>query len=40
MIHRTARAHHIGFVILWMNIGLHFWKGARNLLERPGSRKG
>jgi hypothetical protein len=32
MIHRTACAHHIGHVILWMNTGLHLWKGARNLL--------
>ena len=39
MIHRTACAHHIGLVILWMNTGLHFWKGARNLLVQPVSRK-
>jgi hypothetical protein len=32
VIHRTACAHHIGLVILWMNTGLHLWKGARNLL--------
>src|SRR5438874_6313711 len=39
MIHRTACAHHIGLVILWMNIGLHFWKRARNLLVRRAWRK-
>lgn len=40
MIHRTACAYHIGFVILWMNIGLHFWKRARNLLVAWPPRKG
>ena len=39
MIHRTACAHHFGHVILWMNIGLHFWKGARSLLLQRASRK-
>jgi hypothetical protein len=39
MIHRTACAHHIGLVILWMNTGLHLWKGARNLLVQRASRK-
>ena len=32
VIHRTACAHNIGLVILWMNTGFHLWKGARNLL--------
>ena len=40
MIHRPACAYHIGFVIRWMNIGLHFWKRARNLLAPLASRKG
>src|SRR5436190_5584286 len=39
MIHRTACAHHVGLVILRMNIGLHFWKRARNLLVRRAWRK-
>jgi hypothetical protein len=39
MIHRTACAYHIGLVILWMNTGLHLWKGARNLLVQRASRK-
>ena len=39
MIHRTACARHIGLVILWMNIGLHLWKGARNLLAQRAPRK-
>src|SRR5262245_19204873 len=39
MIHRTACAHHIGFVILWMNTGFHLWKRARNLLVQRASRK-
>jgi len=39
MIHRTACAHHIGHVILWMNTGFHLWKGARNLLVQLVSRK-
>jgi hypothetical protein len=39
MIHRTACAHHIGHVILWMNTGFHLWKGAGNLLVQLVSRK-
>ena len=39
VIHRTACAHHIGLVILWMNTGFHVWKGTRNLLAQPASRK-
>ena len=31
VIYRTARAYHIGLVILWMNTGFHLLKGARNL---------
>jgi hypothetical protein len=39
VIHRTACAHNIGLVILWMNTGLHLWKGARNLLLQRAPRK-
>ena len=39
VIHRTACAHHIGLVILWMNTGFHLWKGARNLLVQSALRK-
>ena len=39
VIHRTACAHHISLVILWMDTGLHFWKGARNLIVQQASRK-
>jgi hypothetical protein len=39
VINRTACAYHIGLVILWMNIGFHLWKGARNLLVQRASRK-
>ena len=39
MIHRTACAHHICRVILWMNTGFHLWKGARNLLAQRALRK-
>jgi hypothetical protein len=39
VIHRSACAHNIGLVILWMNIGLHLWKGARNLLAQRAPRK-
>jgi hypothetical protein len=31
MIHRAARANHVGLVIFWMNPGFHLRKGARNL---------
>jgi hypothetical protein len=39
VINRTACAHHVGLVILWMNTGLHLWKGARNLLVQRAPRK-
>jgi hypothetical protein len=39
VIHRAACTHHIGLVILWMDTGLHFWKGARNLIVQQASRK-
>jgi len=39
VIHRTARACHIGLVILWMNTGFHLWKGARNLPAQWTPRK-
>jgi hypothetical protein len=34
VIHRAACAHNIGLIILWMNTGLHLWKGAPNLLAQ------
>ena len=39
-IHRAARAHNIGIVILWMNPRFHFQKGARNVIARSCLRKG
>jgi hypothetical protein len=39
VIRRTACAHHIGLVILWMNTGFHLWKGAQNLLVQSALRK-
>jgi hypothetical protein len=39
VVHRTACAHHVGLVILWMNAGFHLWKGARNLLALLALRK-
>jgi hypothetical protein len=39
VINRTACAHNIGLVILWMNTGFHLWKGARNLLAQGAPRK-
>ena len=39
VIYRTACAHNIGLVILWMNTGFHLLKGARNLLAKRVSRK-
>ena len=39
VIYRTACAHNIGLVILWMNTSLHLWKGARNLLAQRALRK-
>jgi hypothetical protein len=40
MIHRAARAHNIGLVILWMNACFHLQKGARNVTAWSSSRKG
>ena len=40
VIHRAARAHNIGIVILWMNVCFHVQKGARNLIARSWLRKG
>jgi len=38
MIHRTACAHHIALVILWMNTGFHLLKGPQNLLAQRALR--
>ena len=40
VIHRAARAHNIGIVILWMNPCFHLQKGARNVIARSCLRKG
>jgi hypothetical protein len=40
VIYRTARAHDIGLVILWMNACFHLQKGARNVTAQSWSRKG
>jgi hypothetical protein len=40
VIHRAARAHNIGIVILWMNACFHVQKEARNLIARSCLRKG
>ena len=34
VIHRAARAHDIGLVILWMNSCFHLQKGTRNVAAR------
>jgi hypothetical protein len=39
VIHRAARAHNIGIVILWMNARFHLQKGARNVIARSCLRK-
>ena len=39
MVHRTACAHHVRLVILWMNARFHLWKEARNLLAQVALRK-
>jgi hypothetical protein len=39
VIHRAARAHNIGIVILWMNARFHLQKGARNVIARRCLRK-
>jgi hypothetical protein len=39
VVYRTACAHNIGLVILWMNTGFHLCKGARNLLAQRALRK-
>jgi hypothetical protein len=36
VIHRAARAHHISFVIFWMNLCFHLLNGARNVFEPAG----
>ena len=36
VIHRAACAHHISFVIFWMNVCFHLLNGARNLSANPG----
>jgi hypothetical protein len=40
VIHRAARAHHVGLEILRMNACFHLPKGMRNLITRAHSRKG
>jgi hypothetical protein len=39
VIYRTACAHNIGLVILWMNTSFHLRKGAWNLLAQRALRK-
>ena len=36
MIHRTACAHHISFVVFWMNVCFHLLNGARNVFATAG----
>ena len=36
VIHRPARAHHIGFVIFWMNACFHLPNEARNVFVDAG----
>jgi hypothetical protein len=31
VIHRAACAHHISFVVFWMNACFHLLKGAQNV---------
>jgi len=40
VIHRAARAHDIGLVILWMNACFHLQKGTRNVAARSYWCKG
>jgi len=39
VIDRAACAHHIGFVIFWMDAGFHLRNGVRNLIARSRARK-
>ena len=39
MIDRAACAHHVGFVIFWMDAGFHLRNGVRNLIARSRARK-
>jgi hypothetical protein len=39
MIHRAACAHHVGFVIFWMDPGFHLRNGEQNLIARTRPRK-
>jgi hypothetical protein len=39
MIHRAARANHIGLVVLWMNACFHLSKGAQILRVFARKRK-
>ena len=39
VIDRAACAHHIGFVIFWMDAGFHLRNGVRNLIARSRPRK-
>ena len=36
VIHRTACAHHISFVVFWMNVCFHLLSGARNVFATAG----
>jgi hypothetical protein len=36
VIHRAACAHHIGFVVFWMNACFHLLNGARNVFAIAG----
>ena len=36
VIHRAACAHHISFVIFWMNACFHLLNGARNVFATSG----
>ena len=39
VIDRAACAHHVGFVIFWMDAGFHLRNGVRNLIVRSRPRK-
>ena len=39
VIDRAACAHHVGFVIFWMDAGFHLGNGVRNLIARSRPRK-
>jgi hypothetical protein len=36
VIHRAACAHHISFVVFWMNVCFHLLNGARNVFATAG----